>query len=127
MVDYARELLLGKWYRNTTDEQGNQISEYAQMAADGSFEFTFIFHNNEGEITQQIIEIGDWGLVGDIHFTITKGEIIDDEHYPVDLNEPDNYNAYRVLALTNQTFQYQHIISPEIFISRRITNELGNC
>ena len=74
----------------------------------GSFEFTFIYHNANGELTKQIIELGDWGLVGDIHFTMTKSEFIDEQHYAVDLAEPDNYNAYRVLELTSQTFKYQH-------------------
>lgn len=124
---YSRELLIGKWYRTDTDEQGNQVSEYAEMSVDGSFEFTFIYQNSTGEITQQSIELGDWGLVGDIHFTMTKSEFIDDEHYAVDLNEPDNYNAYRVLALTNQTFKYQHVVSQEIYISRRLTSDVGNC
>ena len=124
---YSRDLLIGKWYRNDTDEQGNQVSEYADMSADGSFEFTFIYHNSLGEITQQSIELGDWGLVGDVHFTMTKSEFIDEEHYAVDLNEPDNYNAYRVLSLTNQTFKYQHVVSQEIFVSRRLTSGVGNC
>lgn len=127
MVNYPRELLFGKWYRNTTDDDGNHLSEYAHMAADGTFEFSFIYHDEKGDISQQIIETGDWGIVGDIHFTITKGEFIDEEHYPVDLNDPDNYNAYRVVELTNQTFTYQHITTEEIFSSRRINVDFGYC
>lgn len=124
---YSRKLLVGTWYRNDTDIDGCLITEYAQMALDGSFEFTFIYHNNTGEVVDEVIECGDWGLVGDIHFTITKSEFVDEQHYAVDLAEPDNYNAYRVLALTNQTFKYQHVISQEIFIARRITGTAGNC
>lgn len=122
-----RDLLIGKWYRSAVNEQGENISEYAELTVDGSFEFTFIIHHADGSIAHQIIELGDWGLVGDIHFTITKSEIIEDEHYVVDLAEPDNYNAYRVIALTNQTFTYQHVVSEEIFISRRVTSAMGNC
>lgn len=122
-----RELLIGKWYRSTTNEHGEIISEYAEVAVDGSFEFTFIIHQSDGSVADKIIELGDWGLVGDIHFTITKSEIIEDEHYAVDLAEPDNYNAYRVLELTNKTFTYQHVVTEEIFISRRVNNAVGNC
>ena len=124
---YSRALLIGKWYRHGIDEQGNQVSEYADISADGCFEFTFVYHDANGATTHQSIELGDWGLVGDIHFTITKSEFVDEQHYAVDLAEPDNYNAYRVLELTSQTFKYQHIVSNEIFVSRRLVSDVGNC
>lgn len=126
-MNYSREMLVGKWYRSDTSENGQQVSEYGEIAIDGSFEFTFIYHNNDGSIERQVIELGDWGLVGDIHFTITKSEFIEEEHYAVDLAEADNYNAYRVLELNNQIFKYQHIVSNEIFISRRIISDVGTC
>ena len=124
---YSRERLIGKWHRHDIDEQGNQISEYADVSVDGCFEFTFIYHNSVGEVTHQCIELGDWGLVGDIHFTITKSEFFEEQHYAADLNDADNYNAYRVLELTGQTFKYQHVVSNEIFVSRRLVSDAGNC
>lgn len=124
---YSRELLIGKWHRHDIDELGNQVSEYAEISADGCFEFTFIYQNSDGETINQSIELGDWGLVGDIHFTMTKSEFIEEQHYAVDLNDADNYNAYRVLELTSQTFKYQHVVSQEIFVSRRLTSDVGNC
>ena len=117
---YIREKLIGKWYRNDLDDEGNQVSEYAHMLADGSYEFSFIYHDAQGEVIHQIIELGDWGLVGDVHFTMTKSEFIDNEHYAVDLNDADNYNAYRVLELTNQTFKYQHVYMHHLYRNCKI-------
>ena len=41
VMNYSREQLFGQWYRLETDEQGNQISEFAEISEDGSYEFTF--------------------------------------------------------------------------------------
>lgn len=125
--NYARELLFGRWYRNDISDKGFQVVEYAELSADGSFEFTFVSFNRQGEISEQIVELGDWGLVGDVHFTLTKSEIIDQQHYAADLNNSDNYHAYRILQLNHQVFQYQHIVTDEIFIMRRVIDEVGHC
>ncbi len=138
---YLREQLIGRWYRHDVDEHGSQTIEYADILADGSFEFTFVTTPTtqgskasvclknpleEGD-QQQIIELGDWGLVGDIHFTLTKNELVDGKIYAADLNNADNYHAYRVLQLTHQIFEYQHIVTNEVFIMRRVIDNIGHC
>ena len=70
-MNYSREQLIGQWYRLDIDEKGQQISEYAQISPDGSYEFTFSTLDTNGAVLQQSVELGDWGLVGDIHFTFT--------------------------------------------------------
>jgi hypothetical protein len=126
-MNFNRALLFGRWYRNDIDEQGRQIVEYAELSADGSFEFTFVSTNQETNTTEQVIELGDWGLVGNIHFTITKNEFIDQQLYAADLNDSDNYQAYNVLQLNHNIFEYQHIESKEIFMMRKITDNIGHC
>ena len=126
-MKYHREQLFGRWYNTSTSEEGIQTSEYAEMAADGSFEITFLTFNEQGEVCDKVIELGDWGLVGDIHFTITKNELIADELYGADLANSDNYHAYRVLQLNNQLFEYQHIETNEVFKLRRVADTIGHC
>ncbi|WP_114327446.1 hypothetical protein [Candidatus Colwellia aromaticivorans] len=126
-MNYNRALLFGRWYRNDIDAQDRQIVEYAELSADGSFEFTFVSTDQETNVTEQIVELGDWGLVGNVHFTITKSELIDQQLYAADLNDSDNYHAYKVLQLDHQTFKYQHIETKEIFIMRKITDNIGHC
>ena len=124
---YSREQLIGQWYRLDVDEQGHQMSEYAEIAADGSYEFTFSTLDNNGSVIQQSIELGDWGLVGDIHFTLTKSELVDNELYSADLANSDNYHAYRVVQLNSQVFEYQHIVTNEVFIMRRVVGNIAHC
>jgi hypothetical protein len=126
-MNYNRGLLFGRWYRNDIDEQGKQVVEYAELSADGSFEFTFVSTEQQTNVTEQVIELGDWGLVGNVHFTITKSELIDQQLYAADLNDSNNYQAYNVLQLNHQTFEYQHIETKEIFIMRKVTDAIGHC
>ncbi len=123
----SRKLLFGCWYRNDVNEQGKQIVEYAQMSEDGSFEFSFTSYDEKGTIVEHIIELGDWGLVGDIHFTLTKSEVVKNKMYAADLNDDDNYQAYRVLLLTHQTFKYQHILTDAIYTMHRVVDDIGHC
>ena len=124
---YSRELLAGRWYRKEINDEGNQLVEYAELCLDGSFEFSFVEQNSQSEIINQNIELGDWGLVGNIHFTITQEEVVDGEHYRADLADENNYHAYKVLALDSQIFKYQHVVSNEVFILRRVVDKIGHC
>jgi len=126
-MNYNRALLFGRWYRNDIDAQGLETVEYAKLSTDGSFEFTFISTDQGTKVTEQTVELGDWGLVGDIHFTITKDELISQQLYGVDPNDSGNYHAYKVLQLNHHTFEYQHIETKEIFIMRKITDTIGHC
>jgi len=126
-MNYNRALLIGRWYRNNIDAQGREIVEYAELSADGIFEFTFVSTDHETNVTEQNVELGDWGLVGNIHFTITKSELIGRQLYPADLNNSDNYQAYNVLQLNHNTFEYQHVETKEIFLMRKITDNIGHC
>lgn len=127
MTVYERESLVGRWFRQETDEQGNQLIEFAEFSVDGSFEFCFTTQTQQGEIIETIAELGDWGLVADIHFTITKGEVVDGKMYGADLDNSENYQAYKVLELTPEYFQYQHMLTHESYTLKRVTELIGHC
>lgn len=130
-VKYERELLFGRWFREENVEPDKKIIEYAQINADGSFEFTFItLKQTQGEsdkIIEQVTELGDWGLVKDIHFTITKDEVVNEQVYAADLNDSNNYHAYKVIQLNHHIFEYQHIDTNEVFIMRKVSENIGHC
>jgi len=130
-LTFERELLFGRWFREELEDENKKTIEYAQLSADGSFEFTFMTLETKTDIADKIVdqvtELGDWGLVGDIHFTITKNEVVDEQLYSADLNDRNNYHAYRVLQLNHHIFEYQHIETDEIFIMRKITDNIGHC
>lgn len=127
MTLYRREQLLGRWFRQEEQSNGNQLIEDCHFYADGSFEFCFITQDAKGELVEQVIELGDWGLVADVHFTFTKNELVDDQLYAADLENADNYHAYKVISLTADCFEYQHIITNESFILKRVLDNIGHC
>ncbi len=124
-------MLFGRWFREEIVDQNIKTTEYAQLSADGSFEFTFVTLETKAgaadNIIDQVSELGDWGLVADIHFTLTKNEVVDEQIYAADLNDRNNYHAYKVLQLNHHFFEYQHIETKEIFIMRKITDNIGHC
>jgi len=127
LKNYSRALLCGLWFSDSCNEDGLKCTEYANMTADGSFEFVFSTFDKNGQLIEKAIELGDWGLVGDIHFTMTKNEMVDEELYAADLNNEDNYHAYKVLQLNHQIFEYQHIVTNETYIMRRVVDNIGHC
>jgi len=126
-MEFERQQLVGAWYRSEADDNHCVTTEFAQLSSDGSYEFSFSIHDENGSLIEQSIEMGDWGLVGDIHFTIAKAEYFDGEQYATDLADPNNYHAYKVIELTNQIFKYQHIVSKEVFILRRVIDKIAHC
>ena len=131
VVEFERELLFGRWYCESAIKADKKVVEYAQLCPDGSFEFTFVtikIHDTKAdEVIEQITELGDWGLVGNIHFTITKNEVVDEQLYAADLNDSNNYHAYRVLQLNHNIIEYQHVSTNEIFKMKKITDNIGHC
>ena len=126
-IDFPRTLLCGSWFRSEIDADGMKSTEDAFFSPDGSFEFSFSAFDENGNLIDKTIELGDWGLVGDIHFTLTKSEVVDESLYAADLNDEGNYHAYKVLELNHQTFKYQHIVSNETYIMRRVVDNIGHC
>ncbi|QOL25708.1 hypothetical protein LP316_15690 [Thalassotalea sp. LPB0316] len=124
---YNRALLVGDWFSTATNEQGDSLSEFAHLSADGSFEFRFVRQNKAGELIEEAIEYGDWGLVGNVHFTITKSEFIENEHFAADLNDENNYHAYHVTRLDSHVFVYQHVETQEEYVLRRLSPSVGMC
>lgn len=127
VMQYNREQLVGNWFGVSQEQSGEHCSETAIFGLDGSFEFTFVSQDSHGTIIELATQYGDWGLVADIHFTITKSELIEQDIYGADLGDHDNYHAYRVLLLTPKVFQYQDVLSKEVFMLLRVADTIGHC
>lgn len=124
---FNRQQLVGKWFRSDVQPNGDIHTEMAQLTVDGAYEFSFIIYDKNNKLVQQNIELGDWGLVGNIHFTIAKAEVIDDEALPMDMADENNYHAYQVLNVDAREFKYQHIVSKEVFILKRVVDNIAHC
>ncbi|MGB1197673.1 MAG: hypothetical protein ACPG46_01415 [Thalassotalea sp.] len=126
-MNFERGALVGQWFCSSSNNNGEQLTELADIQADGSFQFIFSHYDTNNVLVEEVIELGDWGMVGDIHFTITKSEYVNEQHYAADLADEGNYHAYQVLALNSHIFKYQHVITQEVFILKRVIDNIGHC
>ncbi|MDO6428793.1 hypothetical protein Q4489_17425 [Thalassotalea sp. 1_MG-2023] len=124
---YRREQLIGSWFSSKQQTNGETHNELAKIHSDGCYEFTFTVFDQENQPMQEYIEVGDWGLVGDVHFTIAKAEVDQQEAFPMDMANPDNYHAYQVIQLDSHIFKYQHIVTKEVFILKRVVDRIAHC
>lgn len=124
---YTREQLVGSWFSSEQHNNGETHNELATIDKDGCYEFIFTVFDQKNQLIQESIEVGDWGLVGDIHFTIAKAEIAQQETFPADMADPENYHAYQVIHLDSHIFKYQHIVTKEVFILKRVVDRIAHC
>lgn len=114
-----RSFLVGTWYRKQATRQGGYSEERAELANDGTYRFSFRRTMADGTI-DEYVEIGYWGLVDDIHFTIATGHVEDGIVYPNDMTDPRGYDIYEVLSLTGDSFRYRHRISGNTYELQRV-------
>ena len=122
--EFKRDLLVGQWYRSDELDDGRRYCELATIKESGEFEFNFVTYSLDGKVTEDVIEYGLWGLVGNVHFTITQAE--GESGGPLFQSEPsheDNYHAYIVIVLSEDEFQYQHISSGESYTLSKIKGD----
>ena len=105
---YQWNTLCGKWYGKSNLE-GNEKREWLiDRKNDGSYITIFITIDQNG-IRDKTIEKGEWGLSGNIYFTIFKSQIHNGYQFYADPSDPINRDSYKVLKLNNNLFKYMHL------------------
>lgn len=117
-----RDLLVGTWYRNQPTVDGGSSEEIAVLHPDGAFELYFRRIDATGDVTSWG-QAGFWGLVGDLHFTITLANIDDELFLPVDTSDAGQYSAYRVLGLTESSFVYESLVTGNIYSLAKVDEQ----
>jgi len=55
------------------------------------------------------VEVGDWGISGNIYFTTVRGMIKNGGFYRVNKIDPYGHDAYKIIRLTKNRFEYEHV------------------
>jgi len=120
---YSRDDLIGEW-RGVHRYNDYVAEETAIMRRNGEFEFIFKTKDLAGNTTSVEIHSGLWGLTGNIHYTITLRIQVENRAIKTDLTQENNYNAYRVLKLTDLEFQYRDVRNKmQYTLERVVTRE----
>jgi len=113
---------IGKWYGHSI-VTGNKKREWLnERKNDGTYTIYFKTIDEEGNVEVQI-EIGEWGISGDIYFSIFKKGIVDGKSFTGTSTDPYNRDAYKILKLDENEFVYKHIKFKDIFVTKKVSND----
>lgn len=123
-AEKQRQLLVGKWLGESPVRSGGSKSWLMERFADGTFVVTFKNVAPDGSIDVDS-EYGDWGISGDIEFTMTRGWIRSGKKQPVWRRESYYDDAYYVRKLTPSEFIYESVTSSEVFSVRKVAADFS--
>lgn len=110
--------LVGKWFGSLDLEGGGKYMWINERINDGTYRVQF--RVTASGKREESIEVGEWGVSGDIYFTIYKGDFEDGKIIPVDATNPTYRDAYRILKLTNDLFEYEGLDEGLSFSVRKV-------
>ena len=108
------KILTGKWYGYNTLNNGLKREWIIDRTNDGYYSVEFRTIDKDGIVNKQI-ENGEWGVSGNVYFTIFKSFVIDGSEDISDSTDPYNRDTYKVLKLNDKTFEYKHFRTGEKF------------
>lgn len=104
------KMMTGKWYGSQPTKNGGIQQHIIEHSVDGTSKITFRIKSPKGDI-KEFSEVGQWGISGPIYFTILSGRIDGKKFRPSDQTNPYNYDAYQIVNLTKDEFEYNHFSS----------------
>lgn len=108
--------LVGKWHGNVLLKDGEKREWVIERTNTGQYSIDFFTTYKDGSTDRQT-ERGEWGISGNIYFTIFKSFVIDGDHDTTDSSDPYNRDAYVILKLTDRVFEYRHARTGDKFKS----------
>lgn len=119
MAKSPREVFVGRWYGE--DKKAGDVTKRWLLDAfpDGVFRITFRFYEEDGDYREQI-EVGEWGISGPVYFLSTKGWVDDGMFLKADTSNAQLYDAYKILKLEQQVFEYEHFVNGNRYQVRRV-------
>ncbi len=113
--------MVGSWYGSQGMKDGGTYSWIIRRNINGLYQLEGIITKPTGESEPQI-EVGEWGVGGDVYFTIFKGWIFNGKIEPSDPSDPYNRDIYKIIKFDKNTIRYQHIFSGETFEMKKVAD-----
>jgi len=113
-IEKNRALLIGGWIGSRPTPQGGKREELAILKKDGTFEFRFRETDKRGN-KKIVTDVGVWGLVGNVHFTIVTSWYENGKKYSEDITKARNYQVFEVITLDKHIFEYRNIVTNHIY------------
>jgi hypothetical protein len=115
------KLMVGTWYGSQKTQDGETYSWIVQHKANGTYKHDAQIIDVNGNIKKQV-EVGEWGIVKNIYFSVFKGWLEDGKFIPSDPTDPSIRDAYEVLELTDDKITYKNLINNDIYTVRKVSD-----
>ena len=116
--------MVGTWFGNQPNKNGGRYMWIDHRYNDGTYKVNFRITDASGK-RQEKTEIGEWGVAGDIVFSIYKGDLHGDKVVHVGPTDPYTRDVYRILKLTDELYEYELIDSDLKFTARRVSADFN--
>jgi hypothetical protein len=113
-----RQILVGRWYGESTTPDGRLLRWLTDREANGTYRTHYLLLKERQE---ESTEVGQWGLSGSVFFTIQRAWIRDGETQRVDSSNVYSYDAYDLLQVSEQNLEYRSASSGKRFVVRRVS------
>ena len=113
-----RQALVGTWRGEAPVKSGGSRSWVVQRYVDGTYQVDFTLIDAAGTKSSHS-EFGVWGTSAGIYFTATRGYVESSGIVPADTTDPTLYDAYKIIDLTQDAFEYQNLSTGNRFIVKR--------
>ncbi|SPF45972.1 exported hypothetical protein [Syntrophobacter sp. SbD1] len=111
--------LVGTWFGDQPTKDGGRYMWISNRYNDGTYKAHFRITDASGKKMEKI-EVGEWGVAGDIEFLIYKGDLQGDKVVNVDPTDPNNRDVYKILKLNDEIYEYELIDSDIKFTAKRV-------
>ena len=123
--DLSKRLLYWEFYEGGFMQAAHGVRGWLiQRRADGTYTVTFKDEPSNGDIEVNQ-NIGLWGISGPVYFTIMQGWIEGDEISQADPADPYYYDAYKIIALQQDYFEYESFTTNNRFVVRRVSDDFS--
>jgi hypothetical protein len=116
------KLMVGKWFGSQPTKEGGIKKEIVERSPQGTYKITFRVYDKEGNYKEEV-EAGHWGICGPVYFSIFRGWIKDSQFVSANPADPYNYDAYKIISLTNEVFEYEHFGDGERYVIKKVPIE----
>lgn len=116
------DMLVGNWVGESPVKDGGRRQVLLERRADGTFTVTFRTHwgTDRAMVERQV---GQWGISGPVYFTITTGWLDGDHVDPTDLGQPYYYDAYRIVDLSENEFEFESFTTDTRYVLHRVPDD----
>ncbi len=113
-------LMIGKWYGSQPTKEGGLKQHIVERYPNGSYKIIFKVTDSNGG-TKESVEVGNWGISGPIYFTIFRGWLHGSELEQSNPSSPYNYDAYNIVSLADEHFEYSHVTTGNSYKIQRVS------